>query len=294
MNHPSDPRQPPYLPGARSPEPGAHPKGAVTLLGAGPGAPDLLTLRGLKALREAEVILHDALLDAAFAGLFPEGAEVVDVGKRCGRHALPQEAINALLIAKARAGLRVVRLKGGDPFTYGRGGEEAQALQEAGIPFDVIPGVSALQGAAAAAGIPLTHRGLSREIRVLEGHGLLEEKRDWQELARAASKSTLAVFMGTRRIAELADRLLVSGADPALPVTLVEAAQCTGQTVTRASLRAAAEGRLRPATDGPGLLYLGPTAALRLLPQDLHAPSALPRLEGQGRAAGGRGMRRAS
>jgi uroporphyrin-III C-methyltransferase len=272
-------------------EPEIHP---VTLLGAGPGAPDLITLRGLKALREADVILHDALLDEAFHGLFRSGAEVIDAGKRCGAHAMEQEATTALLLAKAKAGKRVVRLKGGDPFLFGRGGEEALALQEAGIPVAVIPGVSALQGAASAAGLPLTHRGLSREIRVLEGHGLLEETRNWFELAAAASRSTLAVFMGTRRIADLADRLLVYGADPALPIALVEAAHCRGQTVTRATLQAAADGLLKPATDGPGLLYLGPTAALDLLsPRDLHAPSALPRSEGQGRAPGGRRIRRA-
>lgn len=271
--------------------PEIHP---VILLGAGPGAPDLLTLRGLKALREAEVILHDALLDDAFFGLFPGDAEVIDAGKRCGAHQRPQAETTALLIAKAREGKRVVRLKGGDPFLFGRGGEEALALREAGIPVEIIPGVSALQGAAAAAGLPLTHRGLSREIRVLEGHGLLEETRNWFELAASTAMSTLAVFMGTRRIAELADRLLVFGADPALPVALVEAAQCTGQTVTRATLQAAADGLLKPATDGPGLLYLGPTAALDVAsPQDLHAPSALPRSEGQGRAPGGRRLRRA-
>ncbi len=268
--------------------------GHVTLLGAGPGAPDLITLRGLKALREAEVILYDALLDEAYKSLFPSSAEAIPAGKRCGAHTLAQDETTALLIAKAKEGKRVVRLKGGDPFLFGRGGEEAQALQAEGIPVDVIPGVSALQGAASAAGLPLTHRGLSREIRVLEGHGLLEESRNWFELAEAASRSTLAVFMGTRRIAELADRLLVFGADPHLPVALVEAAHCTGQTVTRATLQAAANGHLKPATDGPGLLYLGPTAALDLLtPQDTHAPSALPRSEGQGRATGGRRIRRA-
>jgi uroporphyrin-III C-methyltransferase len=268
--------------------------GRVTLLGAGPGAPDLITLRGLKALREAEVILYDALLDEAYQSLFPANAEAIAAGKRCGAHTLLQNETTALLIAKAKEGKRVVRLKGGDPFLFGRGGEEAQALRDEGIPVDVIPGVSALQGAASAAGLPLTHRGLSREIRVLEGHGLLEESRNWFELAEAASRSTLAVFMGTRRIAELADRLLVFGADPHLPIALVEAAHCTGQTVTRATLQAAANGQLKPATDGPGLLYLGPTAALDLLsPQDTHAPSALPRSEGQGRAPSGRRIRRA-
>ncbi|MFN8011908.1 MAG: uroporphyrinogen-III C-methyltransferase [Holophagaceae bacterium] len=263
-------------------------RGFAWLVGAGPGHPDFLTLRGLRALRGAEVILHDALLDEAFFGLFPGAAQAVFVGKRAGDHALSQTEISALLVAKVREGKKVVRLKGGDPFLFGRGGEEALALREAGLPFEVIPGVSALHGVAGAAGIPLTHRGLSREVRILEGHGLLDEDRDWAELARF--RGTLVLFMATGQLARIAQTLLAHGADPAKPVALVEEG-CTPRQRTRlATLADAAARRMPSCTDGPGLVVLGPTVALQPLlanpllfpdlPRSLdphaHPPSRLP------------------
>lgn len=270
--------------------------GFVTLVGAGPGAPDLLTLRALRALQEAEVILPDALLEPGFEALYPEGAVVIPVGKRCGRDSTPQEAIHALLVRHALAGKRVVRLKGGDPLLYGRGGEEAQALAEAGLPFAFIPGVSALFGAASATGIPLTHRGVSRELRILEGHHLLEDPAtDWTGLARGAA--TLALYMGTRSIAGVARQLLSHGADPELPVALVERAQCEGETLTLSSLRLAAEGHLCCRTEGPGLVLMGEVVRARVpfLPaENPHGAAApLSRPLEPSRAAGGRGDRRA-
>lgn len=273
--------------------------GFVSLVGAGPGSPDLLTLRGLRALEAAEVILFDALLEPEFGTLFPERALAIPAGKRCGGLGMTQERIHELLIEHARAGCRVVRLKGGDPFIFGRGGEETRALAEAGIPFDVIPGVSALQGAAAASGIPLTHRGVSREVRILEGHHLLESTVDWSELAR--TEATLAIFMGTRSLRAVARRLLEHGASPDLPVALVERAFCEGQSTTLSNLRLAAEGHVRARTSGPGLVYLG--AAIRhralSLPADslhteTHDPAAaLSRSQGEARASRGGRQRRA-
>ncbi|GLH72939.1 uroporphyrin-III C-methyltransferase [Geothrix limicola] len=288
------------MPRNAEPPSGSGPRrGFVSLVGAGPGSPDLLTLRGLRALEQADVILYDALLEPGFAKLFPEQALALPAGKRCGGFGITQERIHELLLEHARAGHRVVRLKGGDPFVFGRGGEEAKVLAEAGIPFEVIPGVSALQGAAAASGIPITHRGVSREVRILEGHHLLASNTNWFELAR--TEATLAIFMGTRSLQAVARRLLDHGADPDLPVALVERAFCEGQATTISTLRLAAEGHVVSRTEGPGLVYLG--AAIRhrvpsLQPESSFTqahdtPAALPRSEREAGAAGGGRKRRA-
>jgi uroporphyrin-III C-methyltransferase len=240
--------------------------GFVSLVGAGPGAPDLLTLRGLRALERAEVILPDALLEPEFQDLFPKGALVVPAGKRSGEHGLSQEAISSLLVDLARRGKRLVRLKGGDPLLFGRGGEEAQALEANGIPFEIIPGVSALQGAAAAAGIPLTHRGLCREVRILEGHGLLQAGTPWRQLAQGGA--TLAIFMGKGTLAAVARKLLEHGGDPCLPAALVENGGGKGQEVTWGTLALAAQGGMRARTSGPGLVYMG--AALQARTHPIH------------------------
>ena len=265
--------------------------GFVSLVGAGPGNPDLLTMRGLRRLQAATVILPDALLDAGFEELYPAGARVVPVGKRGGRPSMAQERIHALMIGHARRGERVVRLKNGDPLLFGRGFEEAQALAGAGIPFEVVPGVSSLQAGAAAAGISLTHRGLADEVRALEGRHLLERPRDWESLAR--NGATLALFMATAQLQAIARRLLEAGAPPDLPLVLVEQASRPGQTVTRSVLAFAAGGHLQPLTEGPGIVYLGPAAALRMRPDaraseksDPSAPVLRP--ERLVRAAGGR------
>ncbi|HEY3270826.1 MAG TPA: uroporphyrinogen-III C-methyltransferase [Geothrix sp.] len=268
--------------------------GFVSLVGAGPGCPDLITVRGLRALAAAEVVLYDALLDPSFAGLFPEGTLAIPVGKRCGKGGTEQADIHRLMIEYARAGRRVARLKGGDPLIFGRGGEEALALEAAGIPFDVIPGVSALQGAAAGAGFPLTHREVSRRITVLEGHHLPATAAAWRDLA--ASGGTLAVYMGTRTLRTLARELLDHGAPPTLPVALVEQAQCPGQTSTFSTLAHAASGALLPATSGPGILFLGESLHHRFHPtQEIpHEPAALvPGSPREARARGGRRERRA-
>jgi uroporphyrin-III C-methyltransferase len=273
-----------------------HQPGRVSLIGAGPGNPDLLTLRGLRALKEAEVILYDALLEDGFQSLFPRGALAIPAGKRCGGLGATQAEIHELLLEHAWSGRRVARLKGGDPLLFGRGGEEAQFLETAGIPFEIIPGVSALQGAAAAAGIPVTHRGVSREVRILEGHHLLEAGTDWPELAR--SKATLAIFMGTRTLKAVARKLLEHGAKESLPIALVERASWPGQRATISSLRLAAEGHLCPLTEGPGLVFIGDSIASRVHPLHAESPthasaSALSRPESETRAAGGGRGRRA-
>ena len=176
---------------------------SVTLVGAGPGDPDLLTVGGLRALRDADAVLYDALAGEALLAEVPPHAPRIYVGKRCGRHALKQADINALLVATARRHGHVVRLKGGDPFVFGRGGEEVEALRRAGIPARVIPGVSSALAAPALAGIPLTHRGVSRGFWVLtattKDHALPPDI-----VAAARSPATVVILMGTRCIVEIA------------------------------------------------------------------------------------------
>jgi uroporphyrin-III C-methyltransferase len=277
-----------------SPRPVAA-SGFVSLIGAGPGNPDLITVRGLRALQAAQVVLYDALLDPGFLEYFPPQALILPVGKRCGGARTEQADIQRLLIEQARAGKRVARLKGGDPLVFGRGGEEAQALEAAGIPFEVIPGVSALLAGAAGAGFPLTHRGVSRRITVIEGHHLPDSAAAWRDLV--ASGGTLAVYMGTRTIQALARALLDHGAAPNLPMALVEQAQCPGQTSTFSTLAHAAAGALHPATDGPGILFIGESLHHRFHPtlEFPHEPAApVPGSARETRARGGRRDRRAS
>jgi uroporphyrin-III C-methyltransferase len=280
--------------GSRTP-PAADSSGFVSLVGAGPGCPDLITLRGLRALAAAEVILYDALLDPAYAEYFPEQALALSVGKRCGKVQAEQSDIHRLMIDHARCGRRVVRLKGGDPLIFGRGGEEAQALEAAGIPFEVIPGVSALQAGAAGAGFPLTHRGISRRITILEGHHLPETPAAWRDLV--ASGGTIAVYMGMRTLQTLSRSLLDHGAAPTLPVALVEQAQCPGQTSTFSTLAHAAAGALHPTTPGPGLFFIGEALHHRFHPtlEIPHEPIApVSGSARETRARGGRRERRAS
>lgn len=241
----------------------------VSLIGAGPGHPDHLTLRGLRALQAAEVVLYDALLDPAYTALFPPGALWRPVGKRAGGQRTDQADIHREMIAHARAGRRVARLKGGDPFVYGRGGEEALALGRAGIAFEVIAGVSAANGVAAAALIPLTHRGWSREVRLLEG-SLPRGEAQWRELA--AFRGTTALYMATRRLAWLGAELLAAGAEPDWPVALVENGGSARQVVSRGTLQDAAAGRLAARTDGPGLVLMGPTVPLGDVLRSFQAP----------------------
>jgi uroporphyrin-III C-methyltransferase len=264
--------------------------GFVSLVGAGPGNPDFLTLRGLRRLQAAEVILPDALLHEDFASLYPPEALVIPCGKRCGQPSTPQAQIHSLMIHHAQRGARVVRLKNGDPLLFGRGHEEAQALAAAGVPFELVPGVSALQAGAAAAGLSLTHRGLTYEVKILQGHDLLARNPDWAELARPGP--TLVLFMATRLLPAIARRLLSAGASWDLPVVLVEDASGPLETITRSQLAHAAAGHLTSLTGGPGIVYLGPAAGLRILPHaypeaDLQT-APLPGSERLPRAAGGR------
>jgi uroporphyrin-III C-methyltransferase len=242
--------------------PGPNP-GEVWLVGAGPGDPGLLTMRAAEALRRADLVLHDALPGKAVLRLIRPGAEVVNVGKRKGAAPVPQARINARLVAGARAGLRVVRLKGGDPFVFGRGGEEARALDAAGVPWRVVPGVSAGTAAPAAAGIPLTHRGVASAVTFVTGHdeaGALPGSVDWEALGRAGG--TVAAFMALTRLDEIAVRLLAAGRPVETPVAVVSQASLPGQTVLRTTLGRCTLDVRRTGVAAPALVVIGEVVAL--------------------------------
>lgn len=195
--------------------------GKVYLVGAGPGDPGLLTIRGLELLRKAEVVIYDRLVSPLVLEEAPPGAVRIFAGKLTGSHSLPQEEINRLLISHAGQGKQVIRLKGGDPFVFGRGGEEAEALAEAGIPFEVVPGVSSAVAVPAYAGIPLTHRKFSSSFAVVTGHEChkAEPSIDWGRLATAVD--TLVVLMGIKNLPKIVAELLAHGKSPDTPVALI-------------------------------------------------------------------------
>lgn len=196
--------------------------GVVHLVGAGPGDPDLLTLRALRVLQDADIVFYDKLVDARVLDLIRRDAERFYVGKTKGDHSVPQREIEARLIAEARKGRRAVRLKGGDPFVFGRGGEEVEALRAAGVAVHVVPGITAAIGIAAELGAPLTHRDLAHAVTFISGRGKDGASPDLDWRALAASKHTLAVYMGVEAAAEIAANLIEAGRSPATPVAVVE------------------------------------------------------------------------
>ena len=233
----------------------------VYLVGAGPGDPGLLTRRGEELLRRADVVVYDRLASRALLDLAPAGAELVDAGKAPGGVALTQDAINEVLIARGRAGLAVVRLKGGDPFVFGRGGEEAEACREAAIPFEVVPGVTSAIAAPAYAGIPVTHRGVATSVTIVTGHedpAKPESDTDWEALARAGG--TLVVLMGAGNATEIARRLIAGGRDASTPVAAVRWGTRPEQRTVRGTLGTIAELRV----EAPSAIVVGGVAALDL------------------------------
>ena len=234
--------------------------GVVHLVGAGPGDPELLTLKALKLLQVAQVVVHDRLTPPAILDLANPSARLIDVGKRKSRHTLPQDDINDLLVALARAGYAVVRLKGGDPFLFGRGGEELAALRAAGVETHVVPGISAALAAAASAGAPLTHRGLAQSVTFVTGHAAkgLTPDLDWTALARA--NHTVAVYMGLTTAPFIAAQLIEAGRAPTTPVLVVENASLPSERRVLTSL--ADLPSASASLDGPALLLIGEVAAL--------------------------------
>jgi uroporphyrin-III C-methyltransferase len=236
--------------------------GHVSIVGAGPGDPALLTRKAVARLRAADLVLYDALVDVR-ALKFARRAQKFFVGKRARRHAVAQEAIQAVMIRAARRGRRVVRLKGGDPFLFGRGGEEALALAAAGIPFDVVPGVTSAVAAPELAGIPVTHRGLSSGVLVVSGH---DEKTFTRVIGQIEPNGvTLVVLMGINRSSVLAGKLIDRGWPRATPAAIVFDASTPRQLVWRGRLDdLAADGQVVESS-GPGTIIIGAVAAMELV-----------------------------
>jgi len=238
--------------------------GRVYLVGAGPGDPGLLTARALELIAAADVILYDRLIPSAALDGARVGAEVLFVGKEGGGPSVPQEQIEALILDRARAGRTIVRLKGGDPFVFGRGGEEALALREAGIAYEIVPGITSGVAAAAYAGIPVTHRGLATAVALVTGHtreeGPEESALDWPALA--AFPGTLVFYMGVRQLPQIARSLIVAGRPADEPVAIVERGTLPDQRTVTGTLQSIAEVAEREQVRAPAITVVGPVAGL--------------------------------
>jgi uroporphyrin-III C-methyltransferase len=234
--------------------------GEVWLVGAGPGDPELLTLKALKALQAAEVVVHDGLVSDEILDLAPANARRISVAKRKSRHSYSQDEINRMLVAFARDGLTVVRLKGGDPFMFGRGGEELEAARAAGLAVHVVPGVTAALAAGASAGAPLTHRGAAQAVTFVTGHAAKggEPDLDWQALAKA--NQTVVVYMGLSMAAPIAARLMAAGRAGSTPALIVENASRADERRLTTTLAGLAEAASE--LKGPALLIVGEAMAL--------------------------------
>ena len=244
--------------GAAESSRGSEP-GRVTLIGAGPGDPDLITVLGLRRLRAADVVLHDRLAAPELLSEAKEDAEIVDVGKRPGDDVQArQRRIEKLMIERALTGSHVVRLKGGDPAVFGRGGEEIEACAAAGVPCEVVPGVSSFTAAAAAAGIPLTHRGVSLGFAVVSARNAEGGEPDWEGLSGA---DTVVVLMASRRLERIGRGLIAAGRKPSTPVAIVERASTPKEKIVSATLESLAVGELSGDIKPPCVVIVGEIAA---------------------------------
>jgi uroporphyrin-III C-methyltransferase len=252
--------------------------GVVWLVGAGPGDPDLLTVKALKVLQGADVVVHDGLVSDEILALAPTPAQRISVAKRKSRHSYSQDEINRMLVAFALEGLTVVRLKGGDPFIFGRGGEELEACRAAGVDCHIVPGVTAALAASANAGAPLTHRGSAQAVTFVTGHASngAEPDLDWASLARA--NQTVVIYMGLSQAAPIASRLTAAGRAGSTPALIVEYASRADErrvVTTLSGLAAAAAG-----LTGPALLIVGEAMALA----QAHEPAQLQAILREARA----------
>ncbi|HVP24421.1 MAG TPA: uroporphyrinogen-III C-methyltransferase [Methanomicrobiales archaeon] len=236
--------------------------GKVWLVGAGPGDPDLLTVKARRVLSEAEVVLYDQLAGGV-RELLPAGADLIDCGKSGSRHTMEQDEIEEIMAAKALGGKRVVRLKGGDPFLFGRGGEELEALRAAGVPVELVPGVSSAIAVPGCVGIPLTHRAHASGVVILTGHedpGKEEPALDWEILAKF--RGTIVILMGVKNLPAIASALLAGGKDPATPVAVIERGLAPGQRVTTGPLGEIGELASRRKVRPPAVIVIGGVSGL--------------------------------
>jgi uroporphyrin-III C-methyltransferase len=238
--------------------------GKVYLVGAGPGDPELLTLKAVRAIGEADVVVYDRLVPQEILSTIADGVLQINVGKQAAHHPVPQEDINEMLVRLARAGRTVVRLKGGDPFIFGRGSEEAAELDQAGIPYEVVPGITAAQGCAAAARMPLTHRGLASGVRYVTGHRKANEPLDLDWKSLADPDTTLVVYMGLSNIEQIVGSLIAEGLSATTPVLAV----CQGTTAQESRICAPLEAlpiALKDASfSGPVLFIIGKVAGIAM------------------------------
>lgn len=257
----------------------------VTLVGAGPGDPDLLTVKAARAIAQAELVLYDHLVSKQVLDLLPAHAELIYVGKESGQHALPQEGIIDLMLRLAQSGRPLLRLKGGDPYIFGRGGEEVQALAAAGVPFETIPGISAAQGASAYAGIPLTHRDHACAVVFATGHlqgadGERSVDLDWAMLARP--RQTLVIYMGLGALTIICEQLIAHGMAPDMPAALIEKASQPEQRCVSGNLSSLPTLALLHAVKAPALIMVGTVVSLR---SELAQPEQARQAAGAGCAA---------
>jgi uroporphyrin-III C-methyltransferase len=237
-----------------------HARGRVILVGAGPGDPGLLTVRAVEALKSADVVVHDGLIDPAVLDIAPADAHRISVAKQRSKHTLSQDAINALIVAHVKAGSIVVRLKGGDPFIFGRGGEEVEAVRAAGLPVEVIPGVSAALGCAAEAMLPLTHRDHSSAVSFVAGQckGLADQ--DWSGLA--GKGRTLVIYMGVATCPDIADKLMADGVAPDMPVAVLERGTLVGHRALKTLLADLGPMVEREKVKSPAIIVVGEVVEL--------------------------------
>ncbi|WP_421848963.1 uroporphyrinogen-III C-methyltransferase [Oricola sp.] len=243
--------------------------GKVFLIGAGPGDPELLTVRAVRRINEADVIVHDRLVSPDIIKLGRPGVRRIPVGKCAGSHPVPQERINDILVELAGEGATVVRLKGGDPFIFGRGSEEAAALRAAGIPVEVVPGITAAQGTAASTGVPLTHRGLATGVRYVTGHRRADEPLDLDWKSLADPDTTLVVYMGAANIGEIASNLIAAGMPRHLPVLAVSEATTPNEQQMRSWLDSIGMDVEAHPMPSPVLFIIGRVADMAVVNDDI-------------------------
>lgn len=238
-------------------------KGKVYLIGAGPGDYKLLTLKGMECLKKADVVIYDRLANSEYLKLAPEGAEVIDAGKVSNQHTMPQEEINKLLVKKAKEGKTVARLKGGDPYVFGRGGEEGKYLYERGIKFEVIPGITSAIGGLCYAGIPITQREMASSFHVITGH-LKDDTKDrinWEALAKV--EGTLVFLMGIANLQKITSKLIKAGKEEDTPAAIISRASCYNQSVVTGRLKDIYEKALKEEAAPPALIVIGEVVKLR-------------------------------
>ncbi|QHW32476.1 uroporphyrinogen-III C-methyltransferase [Paenibacillus rhizovicinus] len=237
--------------------------GKVYLTGAGPGDPKLITVGGLESIRRADVIIYDRLVSEALLKEARKDAELLYVGKASGHHTMKQDEINALIAAHAQRGLTVTRLKGGDPFVFGRGGEEAAYLSERGIPFEIIPGISSCIAAPAYAGIPVTQRQLAASFAVITGHECADKDGACVDWAWAAGAETLVILMGLQQLPEIVEQLLGNGKPPATPIALIQNGTWEEQRVVVGTLKTIMSMPETAQLRSPAAIVIGPVVGMR-------------------------------